>query len=79
MYRVNLEKLAIDGVAQVGMVPKYVAVTPDDKYVLVTNWCSYDLSVVDHDSLKEVQRIPLGRVPAGHRGRPDRRASRTSR
>ena len=43
---------------QVGMVPKYVAVTPDDKYVLVTNWCSYDLSVVDHNTLQEVQAHP---------------------
>ena len=41
-----------------------MAVTPDDKYVLVTN-CSYDLSVVGHDSLKEVRRIPLGRYPRG--------------
>ena len=36
VYRVNLKTLAIDKVGQVGMVPKYVAVTPDDKYVLVT-------------------------------------------
>src|SRR5437870_2429421 len=35
--RVDLEKLTIDKVGQVGMVPKYIAVTPDDKYVLVTN------------------------------------------
>src|SRR3954452_5233192 len=38
VYRVDLKTLTIDGVAQVGMVPKYVAVTPDNKYVLVTNW-----------------------------------------
>ena len=44
VYRVSLKTLAIDKVGQVGMVPKYVAVTPDDKYVLVTNWCSYDLT-----------------------------------
>ena len=38
---------AIDQVIPVGAVPKYVAVTPDDKTVLVTNWCSWDLSVID--------------------------------
>ncbi len=65
VYRVNLAKLAIDAVAPVGMVPKYVAVTPDDRYVLVTNWCSYDLSVLDHDSLHEVARIHLGAYPRG--------------
>jgi len=65
VYRVSLKTLAIDGVAQVGMVPKYVAVTPDDRYVLVTNWCSYDMSVVDAHTLHEVQRVHLGAYPRG--------------
>jgi YVTN family beta-propeller protein len=65
LYRVNLSTLAIDGVAEVGMVPKYVAVTPDDRYVLVSNWCSYDLSVVDRATFKEVRRIALGAYPRG--------------
>ena len=34
------------------MVPKYVAVTPDNRYVLVTNWCSFDLSVIDRATLQ---------------------------
>ena len=65
VYRVNIKTLAVDGVAEVGMVPKYVAVTPDDKYVLTTNWCSYDLSIVDHDTMKEVHRVALGPYPRG--------------
>ncbi|HTL87267.1 MAG TPA: YncE family protein [Acidimicrobiia bacterium] len=65
VYRVDINSLAIDRVAEVGMVPKYVAVTPDDRYVLATNWCSYDLSVIDHDTMKEVHRIPLGPYPRG--------------
>jgi YVTN family beta-propeller protein len=65
VYRVKLSTLAIDGVAEVGMVPKYVAVTPDNRYVLVSNWCSYDLSVVDRATFKEVRRIPLGAYPRG--------------
>jgi YVTN family beta-propeller protein len=65
VYRVSLKTLAIDKVGQVGMVPKYVAVTPDDKYVLVSNWCSYDLSVLDYNTLREVQRIHLGAYPRG--------------
>src|SRR6476619_4209765 len=47
VYRIDLEKLTITGVAEVGMVPKYVAVTPDNRYILVTYWCSFDLSVID--------------------------------
>lgn len=65
VYRVDVKSLAITGVAQVGMVPKYVAVTPDNKYVLVTNWCSFDLSVIDRATFKEVRRIPLGTDPRG--------------
>jgi YVTN family beta-propeller protein len=65
VYRVDVKTLAITGVAQVGMVPKYVAVTPDNRYVLVTNWCSFDLSVIDRATFKEVRRIPLGTDPRG--------------
>ncbi len=65
VYRISLQTLAIDGVAQVGMVPKYVAVTPNDKYVLVSNWCSYDLSILDYKSFSEVKRIHLGAYPRG--------------
>ena len=33
--------------------------------MLVSNWCSMDLSVVDIASAKEVKRIPLGPHPRG--------------
>jgi len=36
VYEVSTETLSVVGVAEVGMVPKYVAVTPNDKYVVVT-------------------------------------------
>jgi YVTN family beta-propeller protein len=65
VYRVDLKTLTITAVAEVGMVPKYVAVTPDNRYILVTNWCSFDLSVVDRASFKEIERIPLGTDPRG--------------
>jgi YVTN family beta-propeller protein len=65
VYRVSVASLAIDKVYGVGQVPKYVAVTPDNKYLLVTNWCSYDLSVIDLKSGSEIKRIPLGPYPRG--------------
>lgn len=65
VYRINIASLAIDKVYGVGQVPKYVAVTPDDRYLLVTNWCSYDLSVIDLKTGSEVKRIPLGPYPRG--------------
>jgi len=74
-YRIDQKTLAIDAVAQVGEVPKYVAVTPDDKYVLVTNWCGYDLSVLTTDPFEQVMRIPLGRYPRGIVVTPDSRTA----
>ncbi len=52
-------------------MPKFVAVTPDDRLVLVANWCSFDLSVVDAAAGTEVARIPLGRHPRGIAVHPD--------
>ncbi|NEO83106.1 MAG: peptidoglycan-binding protein [Spirulina sp. SIO3F2] len=65
LYRVNTQNFEIDQVVKVGSVPKYVAATPDDRYVLVTNWCTDDLSVVDVARNREVRRIKLGRYPRG--------------
>ena len=65
LYRIDTTRLAVDGVVQVGAVPKYVAVTPDGRFVLVSNWCSGTLSVVDRTSLTEVRQVRLGRYPRG--------------
>ena len=65
LYRIGTGKLAIDHVVQVGAVPKFVATTPNNRYVLVSNWCSWDLSVVDTQKNKEVRRIQLGPYPRG--------------
>src|SRR5262249_59471429 len=46
VFRINVRTLRIDRAIHVGSVPKYVAVTPDNRFVLVSNWCSYDLSVI---------------------------------
>jgi len=65
VYRINLESFAIDNVYHVGAVPKVVKATPDGKYVLVANWCSWDLSVISTALGREVQRIPIGPYPRG--------------
>ena len=65
LYRINTETLKIEKVIQVGSVPKYVATAPDNRLVLVSNWCSWDLSVVDTEKNRETKRIPLGRYPRG--------------
>jgi DNA-binding beta-propeller fold protein YncE len=46
LSRVNLETKKIDAVFPVGSVPKVVKVTPNNKYILVSNWCSYTVTVI---------------------------------
>jgi YVTN family beta-propeller protein len=49
----------------VGSVPKVVEVTPDNKHVLVANWCSYTVSVISVEMNKVVKTIKIGRYPRG--------------
>ncbi len=70
VYRIDTELLGasgspIDAVYEVGSVPKYLQVTPDNRFLLVTNWCSFDMSVIDLESGELVRSIPLGRHPRG--------------
>ena len=71
VYRVSLADLKIDKVIKVGEVPKYLAVTPDQKYLLVSNWCSYSLSVIDVHTSKVVKSVSLGPYPRGIAVSPD--------
>jgi YVTN family beta-propeller protein len=65
LYRIDLSSYEIDAVYPVGSVPKVVETTPDNRYVLVSNWCSYDLKVISVESQKIVKTIKIGRYPRG--------------
>ena len=65
VYRINLSDYKIDGVYAVGSVPKVIEVTPDNKYILVTTWCSYTLDVISVAKQKKVKSIKIGRYPRG--------------
>ena len=65
VYRIDRSNYEIDAVYPVGSVPKVVEVTPDNKYVLVTNWCSYTLNVISIEAQKVVKTIKIGRYPRG--------------
>ena len=65
VYRINRGDYTIDSVYPVGSVPKVVEVTPDNKYVLVANWCSYTVSVISVEKNKVVKTIKIGRYPRG--------------
>lgn len=65
LYKIDVSTQKVESVVQVGAVPKYVATSPDNKWVLVTNWSSGDLSIVDATLDKEVKRLKLGTFPRG--------------
>ena len=65
LYRINRQSNLIDAAYLVGKVPKVVQVSPDNKWILVTNWCSYDLSVISVESQKVVRTIKIGAYPRG--------------
>ncbi len=65
LSRINLEEKKIDAIYPVGSVPKVVAVSPDNKYILVSNWCSYTVTVISVESGETVKNIKIGRYPRG--------------
>jgi len=65
VYQISTRTLRKTGAIEVGEVPKYLAVTPNGRYLLVGNWCSWDISVVDLRKGKEIRRIDAGVAPRG--------------
>lgn len=73
VYRINVAEQKIDEVIAAGAVPKYVALTPDGTKLLVSNWCSYSMSVIDLATKKQEKQIPVARWPRGIATSPDGR------
>jgi len=69
VYRINVATLTIDQVIPVGAVPKYLAVTPDNRRLVVANWCSLDTSIIDtgipSNKPTELARVDVGLHPRG--------------
>lgn len=65
VYKINLESFAIENIIAVGAVPKYMAPTPDNSKLVVSNWSSGDLSIIDLNQEIEIERIKVGRHPRG--------------
>ncbi|MEO7070479.1 MAG: YncE family protein [Nostocoides sp.] len=76
VYEIDTATYSVKRVVRVGATPKYVAMTPDGKHVLVTNWCSMTLSVIDTGTARVVATIATtGRNPRGIVVSPDSRTA----
>lgn len=65
VYKVDAYTHEILDIIKVGAVPKYIACTPDNSKVIVTNWSSGDVSIIDIAKGQEVKRIKVGTFPRG--------------
>ena len=65
VYRIDTRTLEIDRLYPVGPVPKFLAVTPDDRLLLVSNWCGFDVSVIDLQTHEILTEVEVGRHPRG--------------
>ncbi|MFN8076409.1 MAG: YncE family protein [Kineosporiaceae bacterium] len=75
LYRVSTRTWTVDAVVAVGAVPKDVRVSPDGASVLVTTWCSGELTVVDAATAEVRGSLPLGSHPRGIAVSPDSRTA----
>ena len=65
VYRIDTTALEIDRVYPVGPVPKHLAVTPDNRLLVVSNWCGFDVTVIDLVTHETLAEIDVGRHPRG--------------
>lgn len=56
---------------EVGIIPKIIAVSPDEKLVFVANWNSDDISVISTQSYEVIKTIKVGAIPRGVEFTPD--------
>lgn len=65
VYKINMESLSIEKAIKVGAVPKYLAISKDEKLMIVSNWSSGDISVVDLETETEIKKVTVGAHPRG--------------
>ena len=65
VYKINTATFQIEKVIATGSVPKFMAITPDGSRLLVSNWCGFDVSVIDTATDTEITRVDVGRHPRG--------------
>lgn len=65
VYKINTKTFQIENIVAAGAVPKFMAAAPNNKYLLVSNWSSGDISVIDLKTEKQLKKIRVGTHPRG--------------
>lgn len=65
LFKIDLERRKVVAATQVGTAPHGVVVSPNGRFVYVTNTVSNDVSVIDSSTNKEIAKIPTSSRPNG--------------
>ena len=65
VYKIDVATLEIVAIVPTGAVPKFLQVTPDGTKLVVSNWCGFDVSIIDTATDTELGRVDVGRHPRG--------------
>jgi YVTN family beta-propeller protein len=65
VYEIDVATLSIVDVVPTGAVPKFLAVSPDGRRLVVSNWCGFDVTVIDTATGTPLGRVDVGRHPRG--------------
>lgn len=75
VYRFNATTMSWDQAIEVGAVPKFVAITPDQSKVVISNWCDFTISIIDRATARQIKVIKLAAQPRGIVIMPDNRTA----
>jgi YVTN family beta-propeller protein len=65
IYKIDVATFRVTAALRVGQVPKYLAVSPDGKTLVVSNWCSGTISIVDLATFTVTDVVTVGWHPRG--------------
>ena len=65
LYKISTLNYEIESVIEVGSVPKYITISRNNKLMIVSNWTSSDISIIDLETEKEIKRVDVGARPRG--------------
>lgn len=65
LYKINTETDEIENVVKVGAVPKFLAISDDQRKLLVSNWSSGDVSIIDLETEELAANVYVGPHPRG--------------
>lgn len=65
VYKIDTTSLDIVAVVPTGAVPKFLAVSPDGSRLVVSNWCTHDVTIIDTATDTVLGSVAVGRHPRG--------------